>query len=421
MSEPATRALSIWLDGIRIGALREYGNLWSLAYDPDWQNYASGFDLSPALPRASGEIVDGASQRPVQWFFDNLLPEENARVLLARDAGLAPADAFGLLQRFGRESAGALTLLPPGEEVAEGALQRLSNDTLSARIKALPRTPLSHDAPKRMSMAGSQHKLAVVLIDDELWEPVGASASTHILKPDHDQADQYPHSVANEWFVVRLAGAVGLTIPDVELRRVPEPIYLVKRFDRTGEGRQARRLHVLDACQLLSLDRAFKYQQATAQTLRELAEICRATAATRQALYRWSIFNLVSGNGDAHLKNLSFFMGPQGIELAPHYDMISTSVYRENDWSHAELVTPIGEAGRFNEVNRNELLYFADQLGLPASVGNRLLDDLLGKLAKHTEPLLEAVTADNYAGEARLLRQIVYGPMREMAMQLRPT
>ncbi len=82
-----------------------------------------------------------------------------------------------------------------------------------------------------MSLAGAQHKLAVVIEDGKLYEPVGARASTHILKPDHPDED-YPHSVINEWFSMSLAKAMGLAVPAVEMRSVPEPIYLIERFDR---------------------------------------------------------------------------------------------------------------------------------------------------------------------------------------------
>jgi len=202
--EVEPRQLDVWLEQQRIGELYEQGNLWALHYDPVWRD--NGFDLSPALPRDAGEITDGGSQRPVQWFFDNLLPEEGGRQLAAADAGINAADAFGLLQRFGPESAGALTLLSPGQQLPPPELRPLPDAELSARIQALPRQPLSHGAPKRMSLAGAQHKLAVVLEQGQLWEPIGQAASTHILKPDHEQVDDYPHSVVNEWFCMRLAG-----------------------------------------------------------------------------------------------------------------------------------------------------------------------------------------------------------------------
>src|SRR5690606_9217778 len=104
-------------------------------------------------------LLDGASQRPVQWYFDNLLPEEGQRVLLAADARLDKADAFGLLAWYGAESAGSLTLRPPdaAPQITE-ALRPLPDAALDARIRRLPKAPLTQAAAKRMSLAGAQHK-----------------------------------------------------------------------------------------------------------------------------------------------------------------------------------------------------------------------------------------------------------------------
>ncbi len=421
-TSPAPRRLDVWLDAQKVGELREQDNLWAFRYEPAWQ--ASGFDLSPALARADGEIVDGASLRPVQWFFDNLLPEESSRRLLAQGANLDPADAFGLLQHYGPESAGALTLLAPGQELPEPGLEPLPDEALSARIRALPRLPLSAGAPKRMSLAGAQHKLAVVLHQDRLWEPVGTAASSHILKPDHERVDDCPHSAANEWFCMHLAAACGLPVPAVELRQVPEPIYLVRRFDRVGDGLEVRRLYTLDACQVLSLDAVFKYREATAERLAELVSLCRRPAATRLALLRWQLFNLLIGNGDAHLKNLSFLPRPGagGMELAPHYDLLSTTVYRAPDWSGGGLVIPMGAARTFGEVRRTDVVAFGAALGVPEQTTLRQLEQIAGGMRGRARSLVDAYEAGEHgrpwAGEARLLRQITRGVVEDMLRQL---
>lgn len=208
MSVPAERRLHVWLDDALVGQLSEQSNLWRFDYNAAWQ----GADISPALPRQAGTIVDGASLRPVQWFFDNLLPEEDARALLARDAHIEVADSFGLLQYYGRESAGALTLLSEGEILPPRGLVPLTDTALSERIRGLPQMPMTHGAAKRMSLAGAQHKLAITVREDELYEPVGAEPSTHILKPDHPQSERYWHTTINEWFVMRLASAVGMDV-----------------------------------------------------------------------------------------------------------------------------------------------------------------------------------------------------------------
>ncbi|MCK9489957.1 MAG: HipA domain-containing protein [Xanthomonadales bacterium] len=419
---PPPRSLDVWIDRRKVGQLRERGNIWAFRYTPEWQ--AQGFDLSPALPRADGEIIDGASLRPVQWFFDNLLPEEGSRQLMAQSAGVDPADAFGLLQHYGPESAGALVLLPGGSGLPGPGLQPLPDEELSARIRALPRAPLAARSPKRMSLAGARHKLPVVLHQDRLWEPVGAAASTHILKPDHERTDLYPHSAANEWFCMRLAAACGLPVPQVSLRRVPEPVFLVRRFDREGEGLDVRRLYALDACQALSLDPVFKYREATAARLVELVALCRRPAATRLALFRWQLFNLLIGNGDAHLKNLSLLPDPggHGLDLAPHYDLLSTAVYRAPDWADAGLVIPMGTARTFGSVRRDDVVAFAAAIGVPESAAQREAGQMIEAVRSHGHALAQACSegADGPvdAGEAWLLRQIVHGVVEDAVRAL---
>src|SRR5690606_15500226 len=121
--------------------------------------------------------------------------------------------------------------------------------------------------------------------------------------------------------------------------------------------------------------------------------------------------NALIGNNDAHLKNLSFFVGSQGVELAPHYDLLSTSVYaRDNAWGSAELSWPMGAARRFAELRRADVLAFGEALGLPSSVGGRLLDGLLSALPGAADRQLDKALAQGLnVGEMRLLRQIRHG------------
>lgn len=411
--------LNLWINGEQVGVLEEQNNIWALRYTPEWLASPDGFDLSSALPRERGEIVDGGSDRPVQWFFDNLLPEEGARTLMAQDAAVDTANAFGLLSWYGAESAGALTLLVPGETCVEGELVPLSDEVLSRRIRQLPRVSLSAESPKRMSLAGAQHKLAVVLQGGQLYEPQGARASTHILKPDHPDLDSYPHSVANEWFVMSLAARLKLPVPPVQSRRVPEPVYLIERFDRALRGDTLIRRHVLDGCQLLSLDRTYKYQQATFENLARIIDLCRNKAQTRQALFRWLVFNTLIGNNDAHLKNLSFFVRPDGITLAPHYDLLSTSVYaRDHGWMDMELSWPLGSARRFSDLSREVLLGMGEAIGVPASVGAGLLDYQLKYIDRLADELIESSVRVLAAGELRLLRQVRHGVLQDVAAKL---
>ena len=102
------RSLRASINQTAVGTLQEVNGLWSFQYAQDWLGNPHRFALSPHLPLKTECLLDGASQRPVQWYFDNLLPEEGQRVLLAGDVRLDAADAFGLLTRCGAESAGSV-------------------------------------------------------------------------------------------------------------------------------------------------------------------------------------------------------------------------------------------------------------------------------------------------------------------------
>lgn len=426
-----TRELLVHIDQVQVGTLSENRGIWSFTYTPNWA--ANGFDLAPGVPCAQGTILDTGTNRPVQWFFDNLLPEDAARDLLVASAKLPSADAWSLLELYGAESAGAITLLPPGMQQQPAALRPLTDEHLQARVKALPRQALTALAPKRMSLAGAQQKLAIVLMHDgRLFEPEGARASTHILKPD-STSDFYIHSAINEWFCARVAQEVGLPVPAVFLRYVPSTVYIIERFDRKTNPDAVERLHVLDAVQLLSLAAGMKFSENGLDALTKVVGLCRAKAPTRLAIFRWVVFNLLIGNNDAHLKNLSVFAGKDGYSLAPHYDLVSTSAWAtperlgagERAWPDVQLSFQIGNATRFSEVTLADVIAFAKAMGIPQATAHRYLDRMVEAVipaAEKVQTEFEArtdVPADVRAGQIRMLLSIRHLPISTMVARLR--
>src|ERR1700753_1552301 len=107
------RSLNTYIDRKLVGVLREGDDLWRFEYDEQWAAAPDSFDLAPGLPRAQRMHADGGTNRPVQWYFDNLLPEELLRQAMYREAEIKGDDAFALLAYLGAESAGSLTLLQP--------------------------------------------------------------------------------------------------------------------------------------------------------------------------------------------------------------------------------------------------------------------------------------------------------------------
>lgn len=431
------RTLAVYINRSLVGRLSEGDGLWRFAYEAAWAASPLSFDLSPALPRSLGAIEDGGTLRPVQWYFDNLLPEEGLRRTLLKEAGIVGDDAFALLQYLGAESAGSLTLLPEDQPLrGSGSARALSASGLSQRIRALPLHTLGRDAPKRMSLAGAQHKLLVIYKNGVLLEPTGHAPSTHILKPNHPDVT-YASSVMNEYFTMRLAGMVGLTVPSVHRLYVPEPVYVIERFDRRQNAAGTTdRLHTLDACQLLNQSGQFKYHAATLETLARLVNLCRNRIQTRLRFYRWVVFNTLMANHDCHLKNLSFQVGTEGITLAPHYDLLCTGAYDTRTyaderaiWPKTHLAISLPTASTFEQVTRSALVEAGAVLGVSASIANRELDRQVSKLPTAIKKLIAAIERDNQsvpaaarvylAGEMRLIQVFTHIVVPQMLEQVR--
>lgn len=173
------------------------------------------------------------------------------------------------------------------------------------------------DGKYRLSVAGVQRKLNVYVNDThELFLASGHYASTHILK---FASAKHPTLVLNEFFCMRLAYQVGLTVAPVKLLKLGSYHALeVQRFDRRRSKGQVDKRHIIDACQALNLPPEFKYEQnfgsgrdvkhirdgVSLTKLFQLAKQTSVPAHTAEQLLDWVLFNLVIGNSDAHGKTL---------------------------------------------------------------------------------------------------------------------
>lgn len=151
--------LVVWIGGRKVGALirRSNGNL-QFRYDSEYE----GPPVSQSLPRQ--ETAHG--HRATRAVFGGLLPEGDARVVLARNLGISESNDFVLLEEVGGDVAGALTLLPDGvEPPTEAASRALTEDELARLLSELPQRPLAVDAGEgiRLSLAGAQPKVPIIM------------------------------------------------------------------------------------------------------------------------------------------------------------------------------------------------------------------------------------------------------------------
>lgn len=417
-----TRKLVVWFEKKMVGELESLNGVWSFDYAQSWLDDKTSFPLCPDIGLSRKKHTDNSTDRYVQWFFDNLLPEENARAIIAKDRNVDKEDAFSLLELYGAESAGALTLLKKNGEWGEASVEPLLKADLSFRIKHLATAPLSKGAKKKMSLAGTQHKIAIIYAKGELFEPIGAMPSSHILKPQHEHPSEYWATVCNEWFVMTLAGKLGLQVPSVNIEYVPEPVLIIERFDRDGVYPNQTRQHIVDACQLKGLYSGSKYRLSNVNTISKLLELVDEKAMTRIRLFRWVLFNALIGNGDAHLKNLSFYVGANGYTLTEHYDLLSTIIYHGKTALDCELSQKIGNATYFRQLTKADLLSYGQAIGLPEKIAVTEIAKLANKIAIEFDDLYKIVenwpNSTNKPGDLRMLREIKHLVLLEMISKI---
>jgi serine/threonine-protein kinase HipA len=285
--------------------------------------------LSVGLP--IGMPVGSRDMRGLD-FFENMLSEGPALARMATLAGVRPVDTYGILAAFGRDCAGAVMLLPDGEQpgteessgyrpMTSADLQRVIGELDSAPLGAAPERGF------RPSLAGFQRKVLLGRAPDGTWElPYGDAPSTWILKPDG------PHPMAaNEGTCLRLATACGLEAAWTEMVDVAGlPVLAVRRYDRREclDGGLPGRVHQEDGCQATATPPGMKYEEQGGRSLRDLAGLLRnyGDPADVTRLLRRTTFNMAVGNADAHAKNFSVLHDADNhaISLAPLYDVVST-------------------------------------------------------------------------------------------------
>jgi len=389
-----SKHLSVWWAGSHVGSLtlNQYGEP-EFAYTEAWLTSESARALSVSLP-LQPEPFDRRATLP---FFEGLLPEASQRTAVAQALGISERNEFRLLEEMGGEVAGALEIWPsdtqPPKQTDVQANAPLSDAELTALINRLPTRPMlaGGEAGLRLSLAGAQAKLPVVMVDGKIALPVIGQPTTHILKPE---ITRFEGTAENEALCMTLADQIGLDVAGIEYRAIGETRFiLVERYDRTRttSGR-VERLHQEDFCQALGLTSAQKYASDGGPVFRDCFELVRG-ATTRPAtevlkLLDAAIFNAIIGNADAHAKNFSLLYKASGTELAPLYDLLSTIAYPDLSQRYA---MKIAKRRTLEEVFPEDWNKFASEIEMRPPYVRRRVSEIAQAIAETVDAALASL------------------------------
>ncbi|CAM3163998.1 type II toxin-antitoxin system HipA family toxin [Vibrio rarus] len=332
--------LTAYMNGELVGTLEKQKNgAHSFQYDKNWLTNAVTRPISLSLKLQLPAITSDA----VINYFDNLLPDSpQVRDRIVARYKAPSKQPFDLLKEIGKDSVGAIALLPPEvlykkEPLSYEVLnEKKLESVLSAYKSDIPLGMLEEEEDFRISVAGAQEKTALLFVDGQWCIPKGHTPTTHIIKLPIGEIQQanatldLKDSVENEYLCIELARALGFAVPNVHIIKTGSIKALaVERFDRrwTKDRAGLLRLPQEDMCQVFGMPSSIKYESQGGPEIAQIMELLMGSSNAIEDRYnfmRFQVFQWLIGATDGHAKNFSIYIDRGGsYRLTPFYDILS--------------------------------------------------------------------------------------------------
>ena len=289
-------------------------------YDPGYLS-SDGTSIDPALPLVSGAqhqnglVRAFADSAPDRWGRNLVEKAERAR---AREEGRAPRRLDDL--DF---------LLGVSDDTRQGALRyRLAGSTAflgkPATVPRLVSLPELLRASDELASDEDPSRAVKQLLDTGTTGLGGARPKASVRLEDGSLAiAKFPHS-SDRWDVMAweataldLLEAAGIRVPQRRLARVGErSVLILRRFDRTGEGRRIGYISAMTA--LSAADGEHRDYAEIAEAMRDLSLSPRAD---HHELFDRVVAGVALGNTDDHLRNHGLLADRGSWTLSPVFDV----------------------------------------------------------------------------------------------------
>jgi serine/threonine-protein kinase HipA len=221
----------------------------------------------------------------------------------------------------------------------------------------------------KLSFSGIQPKLNAKLdLKNQTFQAV-RSGGTFILKLPHAMYQQLPQ---NEDLTMKMASLAKIEVPLHGMIYAEDSslIYFVQRFDRKGS---IKKFAVEDFGQLAELSSEAKYDFSMEKLVFIIDKFCTFKSVEKAKLFRLVLFNFLTGNEDAHVKNFSVIRKDEVVKLAPAYDLLNSTIVMN---SKEEICLPLnGKKSNFKQTDFLE--YFGNErLHLPKNLIHETILDL---------------------------------------------
>ena len=386
--------LNVFYEEKLVGALtRDRELVYSFSYSDEWLRDEEAFQLSLAMPLQK----EAFGNKVTLSFFENLLPEGEARDSLEKSQGIK--GPYDLLKKFGKDCAGAIIVSdekksPFDQKHIKTAQRKEVKIEMNEIYKAFDEKRsvaevIAHQNPGYLSIAGAQDKFSAIYRDGEFSLPKDGLPTTHIVKVPIYRSG-VKESVYNEYYCMKLAELVGLRVPKCfVLDHKKHPLYITERYDRKI-GKHVKRIHQQDFCQAQGIVSEQKYEVKGGPTLKDNYQLIKSNVTISKrskALFDyldWICFNLLIGNNDSHSKNLSFLLNEGKIEFAPFYDLKCMAIYPKLEKNFSFM---IGDRADASKIGKKQLEMVDRRLGLKQGTMSLRALRISDKLLKNKDEL----------------------------------
>lgn len=361
--------LKLSLHGTDVGHLVGFRNgrnslIFERTFREDIQRPTFSLITHPNFPKAQKLLsIAWVKQQRLHPVLSNLLPEGALRELIAQGLKVHPDNEFPLFAHLGADLPGALIAEPVDpDNIPDGLLKEIGN--------AKPVKIVTPDNVRKFSLAGVQMKFSMNEKDGRYTLRSEGQLGDWIIKTPSTTHKDVP---LNEFTAMTLASMAGVQVPDFKLVDMKDldnlPViklpderhaYAIRRFDRAGQSR----IHMEDFAQVLVKYPHEKYSTASYEQIGKVVyEYSGDGLGDIQELARRLLVNILLANGDAHLKNWSLVY-PDRVTpmLSPAYDIVTTSVYVENESGSA---LNLGGGKSWYSVRYDNFMRWAEKVGVP--------------------------------------------------------
>ena len=258
----------------------------------------------------------------------------------------------------------------------------LPYDSIDADVATIE---ASTQASGRISISGVQPKYAMVVDDGSLRFAREGEQGRYILKiaPIEPHIIERPWVPVNEWVTMHIAEQVYgiLTAKNCLCYfRNGAVAYLTRRFDVQADGSKWLQEDFASIADISKDTNGadYKYNALSYAECGELIDkYVSAAMVEKLKFFRVVVFNYLTCNDDAHLKNFSL-MSEHGKDyrLTPAYDLLNTHLHLTNPriFALSKNLYPGMKLGDTHPVTGESFMEFGRQLGLPDKLVEKELE-----------------------------------------------